>query len=298
MTRPSDTLTPLILISEIKPRINAKWPNGDVSSRVSDMIVELSQGLSGLCNRRFDEYIETRRYTPTSINDGGDLYGLRSLRLDQDLKSYTTIINGDASTIVPGNVTLIPMNDPYKQAIRLNPYGIQFWYHAGVTDPIGSISVSGTWGWGGNWIDPGAGALAGNISSSQTTITVTDGTKLEAGMIIKLTTAAPVVEYMKVTAVPTTAGGAVTVIRGFNSDQPAVAHVTGETVTRWQASQIVRQVVSRWLMIWLEQDASPLFGQQIISDTPFPITVDSMPKDLVQIILTNGLKRRPRVQGV
>ncbi len=298
MTLPVDSLTPLVLPSDVKARINARWDKGDVGNRVLDMIVEISQAFQGMCHRRFDEYIETRRYTPTHIGVGGDLYGLRSLRLDADLKSYTQITNGDGATIASGNVTLEPLNSAYKSVIRLNPYGIQFWYHAGVTDPHGSISVNGTWGYGGQWIDAGAGTLTtASLAPTATTLTVTDGTKLEVGQVLNLTTAGGAVEYLYVSAIPTVAGGNVTVIRGFNGSA-ATTHVAGEAVLRWKCLQVARQIVTRLLMVWLEQDSSPLFGQQIIGDMPFPITVDTVPADVLALIRSNSLLKIPRIQAI
>src|SRR5579859_1136529 len=182
MRIPIESPTPLLLKSELTARLNAKSVT-DVNNRLSNLILQQSQIFQEACNRCFDEFIDTRYYTPTHISVGGDLFGLRELRLDMDLKSYTTITNGDAATIDSSVVKLEPLNSPYKRIIRLNPYGIQFWYHAGVTDPHGSISVAGTWGFGGSWVLTGS-----TLSSSMDNVTtsLSSSSTLESDMVLKL----------------------------------------------------------------------------------------------------------------
>jgi hypothetical protein len=287
MSLPIDSQTPLLLVSELKARINSATAS-DVSNRLLGIITQASQAFQAACGRRFDEYIEQRFYTPTHISTGGDLFGLRELLLDADLKSYTSIINGDASTINPGIVTLLPLNAAYKTTIRLNPYGIQFWYHAGVTDPIGSISVTGTWGYGGSWIGIGTGATLSLAMTDTTGTALTSSVALENGMVIKVDT-----EYMYVSA----AGTPNTVIRGYNGSI-AATHLVNAPITRWQAMASVQKCITRLIQVALEQDKAPLFGQTIIGDVIFPVVVDSYPKDVVADVKMNKLKRMPRLQAV
>ena len=48
----------------------------------------------------------------------------------------------------------------------------------------------------------------------------------------------------------------------------------------------------------LEQDKAPLFGQMVVGDGILPVTVDSWPKDVKDIVRLNSLQRMPRIQGV
>lgn len=284
MSKPIDSLTPLVLVSELRSRINADPNAADVNSRLLNLIVEQSQIFQEACGRRFDEYIETRYYTPFPFSSGGDLLGMRELALDADLKSYTSIVNGDASPIATGNVQLLPLNGLYKNIIRLNPYGIQFWYHAGVTDPIGSISVAGTWGYGGKWVTTGA-TLSGNLNSSDETFT--SSSILENGMVLRIDS-----EYLYEADSTTN-----TVLRGFNGSSPA-AHLAAAPIWRWKAQDAVQQQIIRLVQLALGQDKSPMFGQTIIGDVVFPVTVDSWPKDVVAVVRMSKLKRTQRITAV
>lgn len=301
MTRPTDSLTPLLLRSEIRSRINANTTKVDVDNRLLGIVIDVSQIFQGACLRRFDEFVETRYFTPFPLAEGGDLLDLRKLRLDMDLKpaisvngvpvaQTTTIINGDASAITANNVTYMPLNEPYKRVIRLNPYGIQFWYHAGTTDPIGSISVTATWGFGGQWIPTGA-TLTSTLDGVQGTFNPSAG--LEDGMVLLIDS-----EYMYVSAYLATIPFTVTVQRGFNGST-AVPHATSNApIYRWQSNRAVQQCMVRLIQVALEQDKSPLFGQMTVGDVTIPVDVADWPKDVQSIVRLNSLQRVPRIQGV
>lgn len=285
MTLPIDSRTPLLLVSDLVDRLN--WKNAaDNSHRLLNGLVRNSSIFQAVCRRRFDEYIETRYYTPFALQNGGDLFGLRNLRLDADLKTYTAITNGDASPISAGNVTLLPLNSAYKDEVRLNPYGVQFWYHAGVTDPRGSISVAGTWGYGGRWVDTGA-TISTGINASATSLV--SSAPLEAGMVLRAES-----EYLYVSATVSTTN---TIERAFNGST-AASHLAAVPLYRWVPLPTVQEAMTRMYEVALERDKAPLFGQMIIGDVVFPTTVDAWPKDVIDTIRLAGLVRTPRVTCV
>lgn len=264
MTAPQTT--PLILLSDL----TQAFETGGETTKPAyyrKIIVEASQRVQDWCLRRFDEHVDTRLYTPFSISDGGDLDGYE-LYLDADLRSVTTLNNGDGSTIDSSSYHLLPLNKPDKQAIRLKSNAGVFWT-AGGNDPIGALSLAGLWGYGGEWVATGATAN-GAINDSVTTLPVNDGTLVEVGMVLKLDS-----EYCYVSAVTT---NNVTITRGYNNST-ADSHIDETIVYRWQAHPLVQSTVM-FLVLWtIERYKSRLTGEAFIADAGIPITVSAVPKE-------------------
>jgi len=281
------SVTPLVLLSEFKAQLAQSGTSlsADVAARIRSLIVEESDRLQKECHRRFDERIETRYYNFISYARGGPLYGLE-LSLDDDLKSVTSLNNGDASSISTGDIILTPRNEPVKTAIRLDNSKSVFW-QIGANDPHGAISVTGLWGWRGAW------SLVSTLNDadfddSELTATVTSGAAFEVGMTLKIDS-----EYLQVAAIATNLLTFATNEDGERNlnGSTAAAHSTGVNIYRWAAEPIVQNLVKRLVAWRLEQDKSPLFGQITLGDVTFPVDVSSMPQDVQKAIVKAELIR-------
>lgn len=283
------TVTPLLLVSELRSKINADLTKADVGGVLRSIILEASQWLTTFCKRRFDERIETRYYTAAFPSMGGSVAGM-DLQLDADLKAVTTLTNGDGSVITTGYTLFPRMSDENGitayQRVRLSAVGGNYW-SSGANDWEGAISLAGTWGYGGEWIATG-GTLNGAQNDSATTFTAS-AAMLEAGMMLKIDS-----EYQYVTEV---SGTTVTVQRGQHGST-AAAHSNGAAILRWSAMPLVQSLVSRMVLWKLQQNQSPLAGQVVIGDIAFPVSTDGLPKDLIQTILGGRLRRLTMPGGV
>lgn len=280
-------ITPLLLLSDYNARFKAGSGEYTTAQNAAyrDIIVQASEQLQAECGRRFDERIETRYYSAVPVRYSGDIDGA-NLWLDDDLKSVTTIVNGDGTTISTG-YTLMPRRPEYSYThIRLDPYGTVYWT-ANTLDPYESIAITGVWGYGGEWVS--LTTLTEELADDATTAAIADSNIYEIGMMLKIGT-----EYLLVTTVDS---DAITVTRAQNGST-AATHASATAVYYWRAMPSVRQLVLR-LMAWrLQQDKSPLVGQVVAGDFQFPVNVATMPQDVVAGIRTMGLKRAGRIYGI
>jgi len=281
------SVTPLVLLSELKAQLSQAGSSlsATADARIRTLIEEESDRLQKECHRRFDERIETRYFDFIHKRSGGPLFGLE-LELDDDLRSVSSISNGDGSAISTGDVILTPRNETVKTSLRLDRSKSVFW-QIGANDPYGAIAVTGLWGWRGAWslVDTLSDA---DFDASELSATVSNGALFEVGMTLKMDS-----EYLRVSAInsntltfATNEDGA----RNLNGSA-AAAHDNGVNIYRWAAEPIVQNMVKR-LVIWrLEQDKSPLFGQVVLGDVSFPVDVSSMPQDVQKAIIRADLVR-------
>lgn len=276
--------TPLLLLSEFEGGLSQTLTDTDKAARVRRFVVQASQLLSRLCDRRFDERIETRYYTARSRERGGALDG-QTLVLDDDLRAITTLTNGDSSTIAASAYLLLPRSEDAKTAVFLTHDGNAYWRFT--NDAVEAIAVLGTWGYGGAWVDTST-TLNGALTDSATSATVNDGTQIEVGMTLKINS-----EYMFVDAIAT---HVLTVQRGVNGST-AASHSDTDGVEYWRADAQVRGLVSRLVRWAVEQDKSPLAGQATVGEFTFPVDVTKIPRDVAEAISLAHLKRRAVYHG-
>src|SRR5579859_1170593 len=292
--------TPLLLLSEYVSVTNAgsatpgSIANMDATqaSRLRDGLLKASDYVQRICKRRFDERIETRPYTSLDERVGGDLLGPYDLQLDDDCKSAIVVTNGDGQ-VLSGYKLIQSAKDPgsnvnYATQVHLNIYGGVIW-RSGVNDPIEAISVQGIWGYGGQWVPAVTGGgtqqvLTANLNQGATVMTVTDGTALEPGMVLKLVnngTTPPTIEYLYVDVIPSTSGGNVSIGRAFNgSSSPSVAWASGTTLAYWQAVDTVRDLIRRLVQWKVQQIQTPVSTTATVGDFSFPVGLDGLPKDI------------------
>lgn len=265
MTTYLDSQVPIVLVSEFNLRDNTT----NVASQLYPILLQASQELQALCRRRFDNYQETRYYSPYAMARGGDLGGIRELYLDADLLSVTAVVNGDGTSLplTAPNMQLLPPNELNKRIIRLNPFSIYIWYHSGTTDSENSISVTGTWGYPGSWQQ--IGTLSGALDGVTTTIPTT--ATLEQGQLLSIDS-----EYLLATS--TTAAQ-----RGANGSA-ATTHLSGASIMRFYAPPLVKMLTSRIAEVIIQQIRSPLFGTMDVGGAVFPFPTAAIPKDVLDLI--------------
>lgn len=268
--------TPLVLLSEVKLRLNTTTNDTQNNTLLSQIIREESAHLQQLCERRFDERIDTLHYDAIPARQDGPIMnnGLE-LSLGDDLKQVIQVTNGDGSH--PAVIELPRRTFP-KAILRISDGST--WL--GGASPYDAISVTGVWGYGGSWLATG-GALNADLNDSSTALTVTDSTLFEVGMVLKLDD-----EYLYVTA--TTPPATLTVQRGYNGST-AAAHANGTPIPRFAADDLVQALVRRLIAWRLEQDKAPLFGQAVVGDFSIPVSTDSVPRDVTAAIVGAYLKR-------
>jgi hypothetical protein len=128
-------------LQNVKDLLN---PQGLATNTTDDSVIErmveqASRLIDNICGgRTFYARTETRYFdTPAD----------RSLFVDDDLLTITTLTNGDATTISNTEYKLHPLNDTAKVEIRLKESSTISWEADSNDNTEGVISVAGTWGY-------------------------------------------------------------------------------------------------------------------------------------------------------
>lgn len=278
--------TPLVLLSELEevlPR-QAASVTGDAERRT--LILEMTEMLQTMCDRRFDEWIGTRYYTARRLSDGGDLLSARELQLDRELQTLTALTI-DGTSITPAQVRLMPLNGAYKAWLYLKDTAELSTFLTGANDPVGCITVTGVWRHSGEWKNTGATISAG-LNDSATTIAVSSVASLERDMVIRLDS-----EYALITGIAATT---LTLERGYNGST-AAAHLSGATVYRFKPGEAAKMAVKGMAQWWYEYRKSPLFGSVVIGDFNYAMLPESFPKQVLSIIKSGKLRRTAQVRA-
>ncbi len=178
----------------------------------------------------------------------------RMLLLDDDLLELMALTNGDGSSLNPAEVLRLPQYSP-AGTLRLIG-GSAFFYD---DTPVAAITVSGLWGWHDRWERawlPSGDTVQNNpLSSSATSLTVTDADgadtagespRFQVGHLLRIAD-----EFLRVLAVNTTAN-ILTVQRGVNGTT-AAAHAQFTPIDRYQPPEDVAALALRWAA-WLYRE--------------------------------------------
>ena len=297
--------TPLLLASEyaLITNINAGSLaniNYNEALRLRNAILAASAYIQRISFRRFDEWIEQRFYHSLDERIGGALLGPYDLSLDADFKSFIKVVNGNGITLT-SYTGLTPNSQPGGQSVvihnrlHLPIYGGVV-FQSGSNDPFNSIQVTGVLGYGGQWL-----TIPITVATDSGSImTFSDGTQLEPGMVLKMTNTGVTpntFEYIYVDAVPTAAGGNVTVGRAFNGSTTQT-WASGTTVQYFQALEIVRDIVRRLVQWKLEQAKAPAASNATVGDFSFPVSMAGLPADIYMVIRDAHLMRVSGAAGV
>jgi hypothetical protein len=282
--------TPLILRSDAASVINANTGNAAVSERLLDMIIECSDALQKMCNRRFDHRIATIAHTARRLEHYGDLYSITDLRLRDDLLSAITITNGDGAVFSSG-YTLLPSDKTVKSRIHLDTLGSVFW-DSGGNDPQDAITIRGVWGYNGDWVN--TGATISSATNSATSLTVSSSTNLEAGMVLRFG-ATTTSEWAYLDALNGTT--TITVERAYNGSTAAAIN-SSTPIYRYRADATITRIMKRFVQFVQAQAQAPLVGQIAIGDYIVPVTMDGLPRDIAQMIQSARLAKAGRLMAL
>lgn len=127
-------------LAEFKLWANITSTNTNDDSVIEDIIEGVSRYIDRKTGRTFYARTETRYYdVPRN--------GSRTLKLDDDLLTITTLTNGDDNAIASSEYHLIPKNVAPYYEIRLKASSSTFWDFDSDGNSEFVISVAGTWGY-------------------------------------------------------------------------------------------------------------------------------------------------------
>lgn len=127
-----------IEIGDLRDELGITGQNEDFL--LSTAIGDAQSAIERHTNRRFEVTTDTTRY----FTYGRDTDG-RTLYLDEDLCSITTVTNGDGAVIASTSYVVIPRNRPPWHEIKMKNSVSTFWTYE--DDPEDAISITGKWGW-------------------------------------------------------------------------------------------------------------------------------------------------------
>lgn len=113
--------------------------NTNDDAAIEDIIEGVSRHIDGQTGRTFYARTQTRYYSvPEDLG--------RTLVLDDDLLTITTLTNGDGDTIANTEYHLWPKNDPPYRRIELIASSTEYWDSDSSGNVKYVISIAGTWG--------------------------------------------------------------------------------------------------------------------------------------------------------
>ncbi len=229
------------------------------------MLRSTSRDITEEAGRHFVPIIQTRYYNPLKDVNG------RTLHLDDDLLSITTLTNGDTNVITSGQYILeTPNMTPYWGITLKLTQGVVWQFNA---DAENSISVLGTWGHDGGgysgWaqVDTLNIAASADMTISQTTATVQTKNSVKAGQLVKIDS-----EYMYFGAVTDTAASGV--VRAANGST-ATTHAWNAAVYVWQIDDQVKQLANQATAIRYKQRQDPSAISMVIEGQTIQIPKDT-----------------------
>jgi hypothetical protein len=236
-----------------------------------------SRLIEGYTARQFYPVRQTRVYT---VDDPA------LLLLRGDLLSLHSLTNGDGSAIPAAACHLEPASEAVKSSIILDRTQAVFTPDG---DPVGAISVEGTWGchpgWPDAWIESGDSVQGDPLSASAMALAVTDadapgptgyGVRFAVGRLIRIEE-----EYLHVLAVnvPT---NTLTVVRGANGTA-AASHSQDTPIDLYQPPEDVRQACLR-VASWLYKQKDAGFVQAAGTLRGQVLVPPALPEDVQQIL--------------
>ena len=174
-----------------------------------------SRAIDDFCNRFFYVKTETRYYdgSASPLVLDLDLISVTSLKTDNDESSASW-----ETTWASTDYELLPYNSFPKYAVAVTPWGVKSSFNKGQKK---SVEIAGSWGYRQETEDSGADVNE-TFSATDTTLTVTDGAKLNVGQTVLVDS-----EQLYVSAI---AGNDLTVQRGLNGSTGA-AHASGADIS-------------------------------------------------------------------
>lgn len=125
-------------LAEIKAYLNITSTNATDDGAIEDMVEMASRLIDAETHRTFYARTETHYFDYTSS---------RSLYMDDDLLTVTTLTNGNGTEIPDTEYNTFPLNKSPKNEIRIKQSSTYYWDTDSYSNTEGVISVAGTWGY-------------------------------------------------------------------------------------------------------------------------------------------------------
>jgi uncharacterized phiE125 gp8 family phage protein len=130
-------------LAEVKalamPEANADAADDAV---IEDLVEAASRYIDNKTHRTFYSRTETRYFNvPDEQNN------TRRLWMDDDLRTVTTLTNGDTTVLTVADYYLEPRNGAVKYAVVLKQSSTEYWQGTTDGDTEGAISIAGSWGY-------------------------------------------------------------------------------------------------------------------------------------------------------
>ena len=125
-------------LAEVKAYLTITSTNATDDSAIEDMVEMASRLIDAETHRTFYARTETHYF---------DCPSSRSLYMDDDLLTITTLTNGDGVEIPDTEYNTFPLNKSPKSEIRLKQSSTYYWNTDGDSNTEGVIPVAGTWGY-------------------------------------------------------------------------------------------------------------------------------------------------------
>jgi hypothetical protein len=297
-----------VTLTQVRAYRNLKTGETADDVKLQGFIRGASRFVDTYCGRRFDARRETRLLDyplqvrsafgvydasswVTMMNAAGDL-GAGVLRLDDDLLSVETLLNGDGAAIAPDAYVLEPANASVHHTIRLLSNAGLAWLPGAGGRREQVISITGLWGShpnypGDAWIDSGdTVANDPSLSASSTALTVANASgaaadlqqpRLQAGQLLQIGS-----EFASVQAVNYTTN-VVTIKRAANGTVAAL-HAKGAAIAIYRPPESIVMAVLR-LVAWryTQKDANS-FDREAILGTGIAITPSAVPPDVLALL--------------
>ncbi len=228
-------------------------------AKLARFINDASNIIGRETNRDFVPVRETREFDAQGENITGRVL---FMPID-DLAEIVTLTNGDATTISSSDYVLRPSNVYPKFGVTLKSSSGLTWVWD--TDWEEAITIDGYWvnhqDWPNAWVDTNDTVQDDPLTSSSTTLTVTNTalldernrTRFEEGMLIRVET-----EYMLVVEIASAT--TLTVIRGVRGTT-AVSHVQATPIDSFAIQGDIEQACTS-LVVYLYRNA-PLAGDRV-----------------------------------
>ena len=126
------------LHTDVKLYLGIKGSGDD--TLIDDLITRAQATIDTFARRSFEASADTTRNFDAVADTNG-----RTLIVDKDLASITTVTNGDGNTISSSNYVTEPRNDTPYRSITILGSSTSYWQGATNGDNEDAISIAGKW---------------------------------------------------------------------------------------------------------------------------------------------------------
>lgn len=242
---------------------------------INQLIIGASRFIDNYVGRKFYPRVQTKKYdVPNTITRRPN-----RLELNDDLLELETLTNGDSTVVTSSDYILEDVNNPPYYNINLRDTSSIDWEpnSDGSTQQV--ISVFGTWGFHENYTDAWmtGGTSASSINSTDLSFTVSSGSTISTGNIIKIDD-----EIMDIIS---TSGSTATVEKRGANGSTAATHNASSTIYYWNAMYPVK--IATYMIvrnIYKERSGQGVSSESTVTAAGVIIPPKDVPKEALEMI--------------